>query len=294
MGLDEKIELTTTLALEAIHDAAPGLLTMTQVAEKVASYTDVAVSTGRNRLRAAVEAGKLLELTPWSRTFSIELPGAKAAGVGPFYIAVEWTGTGRSHRHVVTTDDNKPRPSSYGPGRTTYLVDPDQVREYVQQLVDWKKAKQEADREARNAEKKLQRTEITRRFPGLQRHLRIFRLLSKSHTPGRENRGFAMVDTKAYLDTRDAQRGEEAATEERDTNVTINVYGDENVAILRAILEAGLSAYIAEQPLMVCKHCDRRILHTKDDHDDFWWHVETGKGMCDKDSTTSAEPVKED
>ena len=59
-----KVEEAVTVALEAIRDAAPGLLTMSQAAEKVASHADVSTATARNRLRTAVEEGGLLEFKP--------------------------------------------------------------------------------------------------------------------------------------------------------------------------------------------------------------------------------------
>lgn len=284
-----KTDEAVTVALEAIHDAAPGLLTLTEAAEKVASHADVTVSTGRNRLRAAVEAGKLVELTPWSRRFIIELPVTEARQLGQFYIARDWlAGDGRRFRDVITTDDSKSRPSTYGPGRTTYLADPEWIDNYVMTLLKEKEAAKEAEREAARAEKKLQRKEITRRLPGLQRSLRAFELLSKTHHPGVGKKGFELVSTRAYLDNR--REGEVA--EERDVNVSISVYGNENAALLHAILEAGLTAYIAEQPLMACKHCERRILHTEDEGGSFWWHVETAKTWC-KGAETKAEPVEE-
>jgi hypothetical protein len=291
MGLP-KVDEATTIALEAIRDAAPGLLTMTEASKKVASAADVSIGTARNRLRAAVEAGGILEFKPWSRNFVIELPGANTAGVGPFFIAAERTGPymADSVRHVITTDDKKARPSSYGPGNTTYVADPEQIREYIQQLSDEKKAKETADREAAQAEKKAQRKEITLRFPGLQRSLRTLRLLS---TEIREPKGrFAAVSTNAYLEDAD-RRNPELSIAERDTNVAIHTWGDENVAVLRAILEAGVAAYIDSQPVRHCAHCSGRILRARQDEDGgFWWHVATTNAPC-AEGDTKAEPAEE-
>jgi hypothetical protein len=284
-----KVDHAVTVALEAIHDAAPGLLTMTQAAEKVASDAGVTTSTGRTYLRKAVEAGSLLEITPWSRKFIIDLPGAEAAGLGPFYIAQEWIGSSHEHRKVITTDDSKMRPSSYGPGNTTYVADPAQIREYIQQLSDQKKARQEAELQVYRDEKKAEAKEISRRFPGLQQSLRTLRLLG---TEIREHRGrFASMNIRAYLEGPE-RRKKEVAIEERDTNVTVDAWGDENVAILKSILDAGLVAYIQAQPLIVCKHCDRRILHTIYGREGFWWHVDTSNASCGKDRDTKAEPIE--
>jgi hypothetical protein len=287
--INPKIDHAVTVALEAIRDAAPGLLTMTEVAEKVASHADVTTGTARNWLRKAIEAGDLLELTPWSRRFVIELPGADTAGVGPFYVGEERTGTSYDMRRVITTDDTKRRPSSYGPGRTTYMADPQQIREYVQQLADEKTAKQEAEREASRAEKKAQAKEISCRFPGLQRSLRTLRLLG---TEMREPKGrFAAVSARAHLENAE-RRGEVKAIEDRDTSVTIHAWGDENAAVLRAILEAGISAYVASQPMTHCAHCAERILLARQDEDaGFWWHVATAITSCGKDRDTKAEPA---
>lgn len=286
-----KVEEAATVALEAIRDAAPGLITMTQAAEKVASHADVTTGTARNRLRAAVDAGSLLELKPWSRKFVIELPGEKTVGVGPFYIAQEWTGTGREHRKVITTDDSKMRPSSYGPGNTTYLADPEQIREYVQQLADDKKAKQDADREAGQAEKKAQTKEIGRRFPGLLRNLRRFRLLG---TEIREHRGrFASVKTSAHLEDADRHGKEGVTIEERDASVTIYAWGDENVALLNSLLTAGIAAHIESQPLTLCAHCKVRILQVPRGEDGgFWWHIDSTSASC-AEGDTKAEPAEE-
>jgi plasmid stabilization system protein ParE len=290
MGIP-KVDEATTIALEAIRDAAPGLLTMTEAAEKVASAAGVSIGTARNRLRAAVEAGGLLELKPWSRKFVIELPGEKTAGVGPFYIAQEWTGTGREHRKVITTDDSKMSPSSYGPGNTTYVADPEQIREYVQQLSDEKKAKETADREAAQAEKKAQTKEIGRRFPGLLRNLRRFRLLG---TEIREHRGrFASVKTSTHLEDEDRHGKEGLAIEERDASVTIYAWGNENVALLNSILKAGIAAHIESRPLSLCAHCGDRILQVPQGEDGgFWWHIDSTKAAC-AEGDTKAEPAEE-
>jgi hypothetical protein len=287
MTAKTRIESAVTVALEAIHDAAPGLLTLTEVAEKVASHADVTVSTARNYLRAAVEAGDLLELTPWSRKFIIELPGADVAGLGPFYVAQEWAGSGRDHRRVITSDDEKARPSSYGPGRTTYVADPEQIREYVQKLADEKKAKEEAEREAHKAEEKAQNREIVRRFPGLNRTLRKVMFLGRN-TRDAVSR-MELIEGDARLS--DHRVGDKDISEWR-VQLDVRAWGDANVAVLKSILEAGVVAHIQAQPLIVCKHCDRRILHTVYGRDEFWWHVDTSNASCGKDRDTKAEPVE--
>ncbi|PPS89573.1 hypothetical protein [Streptomyces sp. MH60] len=285
-----KAKEAAAVALEAIRDAHPALLTLTQAAERVASHADVTTGTTRKWLRAAVEEGDILELTPWSRKFIIKLPGTEAAGLGPFYIAQEWTGTGREHRKVITTDDSKMRPSSYGPGNTTYVTDPEQIREYVQQLVDEKKAKEEAERQARQDEKKIERQEISRRFPGLQRSLRTLRMLS---TDVREHQDrFASMGTSVYLEDPERHK-EKVAAEERDVSVTIHAWGDENVAVLQSILTAGISALLAEQPVTHCKHCSGRILLSNGPIGKGWWHVDTVIASCGKDTDTKAEPAEE-
>ncbi|QDN94962.1 hypothetical protein FNV58_01120 (plasmid) [Streptomyces sp. RLB1-9] len=290
MGIP-KVDEATTIALEAIRDAAPGLLTMTEVSKKVASHADVSIGTARNRLRAAVAAGGLLELTPETRKFFVDLPGEKTAGVGPFYIAQEWTGTGREHRKVITTDDSKMRPSSYGPGNTTYLADPEQIREYVQQLADEQKAKREAEIEAAKAEKKAEKKEFGRRFPGLLRTLRRFRLLG---TEIREHRGrFASVKTSTHLEDEDRRGKEALAIEERDASLTIYAWGDENVALLNSLLTAGIAAHIESQPLTLCAHCGGRILQVPQGEDGgFWWHIDSTSASCAQ-GDTKAEPAQE-
>jgi hypothetical protein len=290
MGLP-KVDEATTIALEAIRDAAPGLLTMTEAAEKVASAAGVSIGTARNRLRAAVEAGGLLELTPWSRKFVIELPGADAAGVGPFYIASERTGAYMADpdRHVITIDDDKRRPSSYGPGRTTYLVDPEQIREYVQQLADEKKAKEQAAYEAEKEAEKAERKEVNRRFPGLNRLLRKVTLLGQD---ARENGArVALLEADTRLSSRDARDGKDITG--RTVHLDIKAWGDANVAMIQSILEAGIAAHIEAQSLVVCKNCDRRILHTVYGRDEFWWHADSSNASCGKDTDTKAEPAEE-
>lgn len=287
-----KADQAAMIALEAIHDAAPAILTMTEVAEKVAGNGGVTTSTARNWLRAAVEAGDLLELTPRSRKFFIDLPGAEAAGLGPFYVVQKWTGQSRDFHREISTDDGAQRPSSYGPGRTTYVVDPKQMREYVQSLADEKKAKEEADREAAKAEQEAAKREFRRRFPGLLHNLRRFRLLG---TEIREPRGrFAMVRSNTYLEDTD-RRGKEAMTvEERDASVTVHAYGNENVALLHSILDAGIAVHVESQPVTYCAHCAGRILQVPQGGDGgFWWHLATTNASCGKDTDTKAEPADE-
>jgi hypothetical protein len=284
--INPKIDHAVTVALEAIRDAAPGLLTMTEVAEKVASHADVTTGTARNWLRKAIEAGDLLELTPWSRRFVIELPGADTAGVGPFYVGEERTGTSYDMRRVITTDDTKRRPSSYGPGRTTYMADPQQIREYVQRLADEKKAEEEANREAEKAAEKAERNEIIRRFPGLGRVLRRLSFLGED---ARENGvRVALLEADTRLSHRDAREGKDIT--EHTVHLDIRVWGDANVAVVRSILKAGISAHLADQPMTMCKHCGGRILRTRGDQR-WWWHVETTNASCGKDTDTKAEPA---
>lgn len=290
MGIP-KVDEATVIALELIRDAAPGLLTLTEASQKVASHEGVSVGTARNRLRAAVAAGGLLELTPQSRKFFIDLPGEKEAGVGPFYIAQEWTSTGlaRENRKVITTDDAKMRPSSYGPGNTTYVADPEQIREYVQQLADEKKAKEAADRDAAKAEEKAEKKEFRRRFPGLLLTLRRFRLLGMEI---REKGRFASVKTSTRIDDEDRFGREGVAIEERDASVVVYAWGNENVALLGSILKAGIAAHIEAQPLTLCAHCGGRILQVPQGEDGgFWWHIDSTSAACSKDADTKAEPA---
>jgi hypothetical protein len=287
MGIP-KVDEATTHALELIRDAAPGLLTMTEVAEEVARRVDVSVGTARSRVRAAVEAGGLLELKPWSRKFFIELPGEKAAGVGPFYIAQEWIGASRENRKVITTDDSKMRPSSYGPGSTTYVADPEQVREYVHRLADEKKAEAEKERQDRKDREKAERKEISRRFPGLSRTLRKVTFLGRNV---HEFRGRTEI---MEGDSRLSSHGlEDKDITEHHVHLDVRAWGDENVAILKSILEAGIAAHIQAQPLVHCKHDGRRILRTTYGSDEFWWHIDTTNASCGKDTDTNAEPAKE-
>lgn len=286
-----KVDEAVTIALETVRDAAPGLLTLTEVAEKVASHAGVSASTARNRLRTAIEEGSLLELKPWSRKFFIDLPGGKEAGVGPFYIAMEWTSTGpvrdRGSRKVITTDDEAMRPSSYGPGNTTYVTDPELAREYVQQLADEKKAKEEAEREAERQAEKAERREINRRFPGLNRLLRRVMLVGQD---ARENGArVALLEADTRLSYRDAREGK--GITERTLHLDIKVWGDANVAIMQSILAAGISSHLADQPLILCRHCEQRILRTTGDRQ-WWWHVDTTNASC-AEGGTKAEPVKE-
>jgi hypothetical protein len=289
MGIP-KVDEATTIALEAIRDAAPGLLTVTQAAEKVAETAGVSIGTARSRVRAAIAAGGLLELKPWSRKFFIDLPGAEAAGVGPFYIATKRTGPYMADpvRHVITTDDSQARPSTYGPGNTTYVADPEQIREYVQQLADEKKAEEEKERQAEKEAKEAERKEIARRFPGLNRTLR------KVMFVGRNIReGFGKAEL-LECETRLSDRGAEGKDiSERRLHLEVLAWGDENVAILKSILEAGIAAHIQSQPLVECKHCSRRILHTTYGRDEFWWHADTSNASCGKDTDTKAEPAEE-
>lgn len=286
MGIP-KVDEATTIALEVIRDAAPGLLTVTQAAEKVAENAGVSVGTARSRVRAAIEAGGLLELKPWSRKFIIELPGEKDAGVGPFYIAMEWTSNrlDRGNRKFITTDNAKMRPSSYGPGNTTYVTDPELIHEYVQQLADEKKAKEAADRKAEKQAEEAERKEINRRFPGLNRLLRKVMFVGR----GVRERGVRteLLETDTRLSYRDARNGQDIT--EQTLHLDIKVWGDANVAVMRSILTAGISVYLADQPLTLCRHCDQRILRTLGDRA-WWWHVETTNASC-AEGDTKAEPV---
>lgn len=287
MGIP-KVDEAAIIALEAIRDAAPALLTVTEAAEKVAENAGVSIGTARSRVRAAVSAGDLLELKPWSRKFFINLPGEKEAGVGPFYIAMEWTNTGpvrdRGNRKFITTDDSKMRPSSYGPGNTTYVTDPELAREYVQKLAEEKKAKEEAEREAEKQAEQAERKEITRRFPGLNRLLRRVMFLGQDV---RENGArVALLDADTRLSHRDAREGKDVT--EHTLHLDIRVWGDANVALMKSILEAGIAAHLADQPLTLCKHCDQRILRTVGDRQ-WWWHVDTTNASC-PEGDTKAEP----
>lgn len=282
-----KADQAAAIALEAIHDAAPGVLTMTQVAEKVAENGGVTTSTARNWLRAAVAAGDLLELTPRSRKFFIDLPGADDAGLGPFFIARRWNGS--SWGFEITTDDNRERPSGYGPGKTTYLADPKQIREYVQKLADEKKAKEDAEDRARKDDEEAQRKEIARRFPGMSRVLRKVRFLGQNTRAGIGRA--ELMETEIRLSRIHGKEGQDIT--ERRVHLDVMAWGDTNAALLQQILEAGIRAYIASQSPSECKYCARQILYTGFDRNNFWWHVDTSNATCGKDTDTKAGPAEE-
>lgn len=284
-----KIDEAVTAALEVIGDAHPNLLTMTELAQAVASGIGVSVSTARKRLRTAVEEDRVLELAPYSRKFFIDLPGEGEAGVGPFYIAMEYNNANsltRTPRKFITTDDKKMRPSSYGPGNTTYVADPAQIAAYIKQLADEKKAKADAEREAEKRAKKAERREIARRFPGLDRLLRRVMFFGQDV---RENGArVALLEADTWLSHRDAREGKDIT--EHTLQLDIKVWGDENVAIMQSILETGIAALIQSEQTVYCKHCGQRILRTAGDRQ-WWWHVDTTNASC-KDADTRAEPAE--
>jgi hypothetical protein len=195
-----------------------------------------------------------------------------------------------SVRHVITTDDKKARPSSYGPGNTTYVADPEQIREYIQQLSDEKKAKEQAAYEAEKEAEKAERKEVNRRFPGLNRLLRKVTFLGQD---AREHGArVALLEADTRLSSRDARDGKDLA--DRTVHLDIKVWGDANVAMIQSILEAGIAAHIEAQSLVVCKNCDLRILHTIYGRDEFWWHADTSNASCGKDTDTKAEPATDE
>lgn len=158
----------------------------------------------------------------------------------------------------------------------------------AQRLADEEKAKRKAEIQASRDEKKAQTKEITRRFPGLQRSLRTLHLLG---TEIREHKGrFASMKTRIYLEDPNRYAGE-VTIEERDANAVVYVWGNANVAVLRAVLKAGIAAYVDSQPLTHCAHCSARILCFSQGEDDgFWWHVATAKTSC-TEGDTKAEPA---
>jgi hypothetical protein len=279
-----KADQAATIALEAIHAATPGLLSMAEVAEKVAERTHVTTGTARKWLRAACASGALLELTP-SRHWTVELPGAQAAAVGPHYISAETVEGGPERRIILTKDNGLPAPSPWGPGRTTYLVDPQQARDYLQALASEKTATQNADREARAAAKKAERDEIARRFPGLRRALRKAALLGNGRKGGE-------ASFTAYLDNPPGDKTAALPPSQREASVHIHASGDLSVAVLHTILDAGTKACIESQPLVRCAHCAGRILHTDGRYGTFWWHAETANAMC-AEGDTKAAPARD-
>ncbi|MEV7675066.1 hypothetical protein [Streptomyces sp. NPDC088752] len=287
MAPQDKIGRSVEVAREFIADTAPGLATFTDIAKKVADDDGISAATARKRLRAAIEAGILLELKPshqWgTKRWTVQLPGADSAGAGPFFVTTKRTGpmTTDPILSVITTDRGARAPGDFGPGHITYLVDPEWIREVAQQFAEEKAAEEQAKREARKNARRAEREEIDRRVPGLLKALRKIELFIPRG-------GAERASGRASLDDRS---GEVIA--EHPLFTDIHVTGSSGGAILTSILEAGMEAHLAKQPYTECEHCGTRILHTADHDGDFWWHVETAREACTEGDTkavpTSAE-----
>jgi hypothetical protein len=292
--MDDKTQQAYDLAREFITDALPAVYDMTTVAEHVASNTGVTVSTARNRLRKAVENGRLLELKP-GYGFQATLPGADTAGIRDLYFVVQRPTDGSQRRldstpSILIARDpkrEKQRPSSYGPGRTTYLITPEGAAEVIKGYMDADKAAEDARNAEEAARKKAERAEIRRRQPGLWNLMRRLDWLILGGGDGSER---VVTDSRVRL--LHGIRREGLPVEELPLGLNADTFDDAGSAVLRAILEAGVKAYIAEQPAIDCAHCAQRILSFKQRGETVWWHVESTSTKC-KDADTRAEPAKE-
>ncbi len=276
MTLNEQAAEALIEADRLIEAEAPGLYDTTSLAERVGLMVGVSAATAKRYLRAAVDAGRLLELKP-NRGFRVTLPGE---GAHHFRVVVE---NYRPQRLIIVEGETTPYPvpSHYGPGRTTYMTTPAQAKALVDAAKEKAKAAKEEEQARREAEKKAERAEIKRREPGLINELRRLRFALTSEWLDVDNQvraGARLLDFHP--------KGKPVEEQRLDVDVTA---AGTAVSVLREILDVGLRHHLNGLPVVVCQHCGQRILSTKERGEVVWWHVESTDLKC-KGGETSAGP----
>lgn len=287
---ERKRKSVVRVASDLVDAAAPAILSVAYVAQRVGNRLNMTQPTAVRYLREAAKNGELHELKP-DRNFFVHLPGADDAG---FYFTrlvrsetVE-DGQRTCGRQVLAQDSQAEQPtiSSYGPGRTTYLTTPAQAGAYIAREVARRKDELEQAEAQRKAQKRAERAEFDRRRPGLRYDVRRLNLIL--HTGADDNkRGRAELRLHDPLHYKRKEEGE-APLEEFDLHLDVEARNG-TVDLLSDILRRGLTSWLADQPVITCRHDGGRILHFHRGQRSFWWHVDSTNGECPS-GDTRAEP----
>lgn len=283
---EQRTRAVVAAALDVLKNNEPAILSVTQTADLVANRMDLSPETVRRYLRAGVENGKLMELRP-SQTFHVRWPALVAAGITDLRVTADRNfedGRYRATRLLLATGvtNNRMTPSTYGPGKTTYMISPSHAQETVERLVNERQASSIGREKERQERKKAERAEVNRRHPYLLTRLRRLDLILCS-AGDRDNNGRAEWNLHDLL-------GKDSPITEQSLHITATATGD-TVPLLADILETGLWAYLEEQPVIPCVHCKEQVMHFTLGKQDFWWHVASTKAAC-KGGGTEAAPAE--
>lgn len=281
MTSNPRVDQALAEAQRLINENAPGLMTTSALADQIGTLVDVSSVTAKKYLRAAVDAGQLLELKPYNRGFWVTLPDEGALN---FRVVVE------SHhpRKLILVEGEKTAysaPSSYGPGKTTYMTTPEQAKLVVDTAKQRREAEKQAEREKLDAEKKAERAEIERREPGLLTEIRRLRFALTPDWTDAGNR----ISVAAHLFDRPLKRGE--PYEDRSLSIHINANGTQ-ASVLREILNTGLRHYLDNLDPKECVHCGMLILPIREKDGVHWWHILSARDKC-KGADAVAAPKEE-
>lgn len=290
-----QVQECLTRARELLGAADPEVLSMTQVAERVADVVGVCLVTARRYLRKSVESGDLVELMP-DRGWHVTWPEAVSAGLSVRLIKDHASDGGNRTvvRNVLSADHEKRTGTTWGPGNTTYLITRNQADHFVKTVVEEELKKKEAESARRNAAKEAEAAAIRRREPGLKREIRRMRMLLTPVWTDRDNMVSADVhlhESYSRVLDKGLERGQ-LPVEDHDLVISLSAWND-GASLVRQILAKGLEWYLSELPDMRCMHCGDRIFHLDDGDRGGWWHWGNSVSGC-KGGETKATPAKAD
>jgi hypothetical protein len=291
--VQERVRECLEHAREFLAEAAPMVLSVTEVADRVSGQIGLNMQSTRRYVRQSVDSGELIELRP-DHGWNVTWPGAREAKLPCVRLVKEhardnsgWHYT----RHVLTADPEKRIGTSYGPGNTTYLITKEQADAFVKGTTETIAARKKAEKEAYDAAKKAEAEEIGRREPGFRRELQRLRLLLNPEWQSRDN----MVSADVHLHEpysrvleRGLKRGE-LPIGDHDLVLSLSAWGS-GASLMRKILRKGLEWYLTELPQNFCQHCESRIFRTEDGEHSHWWHWKTGREACE-DRDNKAKPT---
>jgi hypothetical protein len=272
-------------AKEILGEKEPAIVRVTDVADRVAGRLGISQVTAKKYLRIGCDEGELVELEPNSR-FYVDLPEATEAGIRDLRIVQQHAykdGRYAASYLILSTDEEKNPPSSYGPGNTTYLVTTGYVTRLVAQIAAERKAKEEQEKAEREERKKAERAEIRRRNPDLLTTARRLSLILGA-ADGYDGRVRAWLHEPALSGYKGRPK---EPIEEWDLHFDVGSSGGV-VPVLMEILDHGLGMYLVGQPKVHCVHCGERIMRFER-QGGWWWHLNSTNAKC-KDADTKAMP----
>lgn len=273
-------------AAEIIDAADPAVLSKAEVIERVMNKLSVSKVATRKYVRLAVERENLYELKP-DTNFFVSLP--RASGVGVYHTRLVLSRSPGSGTRLVLAEDPAQKMmvrNRFGPGATTYLLTLRRVQEYIEDAVATREAREKDKYTEGRARRQAETREIDLREPGLRSDIQRLDMILSSGDP-HEN-GRAQLWFCSPAEGRDGK----VPLREHSLHLKVTATSDK-LALLREVINTGLREWLKNQPVVLCRYCDAKILRYSQGGNSWWWHVDTANRKCES-AGTNAMPTGHD